>query len=138
MKYALTIWVALLSGAAWAQEGEAIGNALVGATADEVRCLMPIRIRETEVLSERHIVFHMKGNGKYLVEFARPCHGLSRNSSFRIEVKGHGYCQFDTVQPLSLAGPGRGFWGPRCAVPGFRPITEAQIDALKDALTTER
>ncbi len=134
MRFAPILLASLLSIPGWAQEVESVGNALVGATTDEVRCLMPIRIRETEILSASHIVFHMKGNGKYLVEFQRPCQGLSRNSSFRIEVKGRGYCKFDTIQPLSLAGPGSGFWGPRCSVPGFKPVTEHQIDALKKVL----
>lgn len=134
MRFAPILLAMLLSVPGWAQEAEPIGNALVGATTEEVRCLMPIRIRETEILSARHIVFHMKGNGKYLVEFQRACQGLSQNSSFRIEVKGSGYCKFDTIQPLSLAGPGSGFWGPRCTVPGFKPVTEKQIEALKKVL----
>ena len=134
MRFAAILLAVLLSVPSWGQEEESTGNALVGATMDEVRCVMPIRIRETEILGDRHIVFHMKGNGMYLVEFARPCQGLSRNSSFRIEVKGSGYCKFDTIQPLSLAGRGSGFWGPRCAIPGFKPITESQVDALKGVL----
>lgn len=96
-----------------------------------VRCLMPVQIRDTEVLSDRHIVFYTRGDRRYLVEFPQGCGGLRKDASFRIQARGNGYCQHDTVQPLTLASPGSGFWGTPCPVPGFRPVTEAQVKALK-------
>ena len=98
------------------------------------RCLVSGRIDRTEVLSERLIAFHLRGGEKYVVQFKHRCRGLRRNGLTRVERRSMHICADDTIQGLYGMGPADGWWGPRCRLPKFEPVTEAQIAFLKEAL----
>lgn len=127
----LYVCAATLATLTPAEEASPTSIMLPNGGAQIVRCLMPVQIRDTEVLSEHHIVFYTGGNRRYLLEFPQGCGGLHKDGSFRFQSSGNGYCQDDRLQPLTLASPGSGFWGTPCPVSGFRPVTEAEVRALK-------
>ena len=103
-------------------------------------CISKIAIRDHEVLSKRHIVFTMRGEGrpKILVQFGRHCFGLHRKALINLESRGSSrLCVGDYVR-TEVFEFGRRTWGPRCTIPDFEPITDYQVELLKDALHTGR
>lgn len=103
-------------------------------------CISKIAIRDHEVLSKRHIVFTMRGEGrpKFLVQFGRHCFGLHRRAILNLESRGSSrLCVGDYVR-TEVFEFGRRTWGPRCTIPDFEPITDYQLALLRDALQTGR
>jgi len=103
------------------------------------RCIISGRINRTEVLSERVIVFHMRGGEKYVVQFEHRCPGLRRNGVTRQERRSIHLCAQDTIQGLSdISMTGVESWGPRCLLPHFEPVTAEQVTFIKEALKSQR
>lgn len=103
-------------------------------------CISKMAIRDHEVLSKRHIVFTMRGEGrpKFLVQFGRHCFGLHRRAVLNLESRGSSrLCVGDYVR-TEVFEFGRRTWGPRCTIPDFEPITDYQLELLRDALQTGR
>ena len=98
------------------------------------RCIMSGRIDRTEVLSDRFIVFHLRGGKKYVVQFKHRCPGLRRNGVTRIERRSARICANDTIQGLFGVGLDDGAWGPRCMIPQFEPVTKEQITFIEETL----
>ena len=98
------------------------------------RCIISGRIDRTEVLSDRFIVFHLRGGKKYVVQFKHRCPGLRRNGVTRIERRSAQICANDTIQGRYGIGFDDQSWGPRCIIPRFEPVTEEQITFLEEAL----
>ena len=98
------------------------------------RCIISGRIDRTEVLSDRFIVFHLRGGKKYVVQFKHRCPGLRRNGVTRIERRSAQICANDTIQGRYGMGFDDQSWGPRCIIPRFEPVTEEQITFLEEAL----
>ena len=98
------------------------------------RCIVSGRIDRTEVLSDRFVVFHLRGGKKYVVQFKRRCPGLRRNGVTRIERRSSQICANDTIQGRFGIGFDDGAWGPRCTIPKFEPVTEEQITFIEEAL----
>lgn len=101
-------------------------------------CIARSRISRTEILNERFVVFHLRGDEKYLVQFRHRCPGLRRNGTMRLETRSFRICSMDTVQGLYEIGIGRGTWGPSCMIPGFEPVTREQVAIIKDELRRPR
>ena len=104
----------------------------------EERCIGRSRISRTEVLNERFVVFHLRGDEKYLVQFQPRCPGLRRNGSIRLETRSFRVCAMDTIQGFYEMGIGRGTWGPNCMIPGFEPVTGEQVAIIKEELRRSR
>lgn len=107
---------------------------------DKKHCISKNAIRDTEVLSKRHVVFTMRGTKreKLLVQFGRHCFGLNRNAVINLESRSSSrFCVGDYLR-TEIFEFGRRSWGPRCTVPSFEPITNYQVDLLRDALRTGR
>ena len=102
------------------------------------RCISKGRISRSEVLGDRFVVFHMRGDEKYMVQFDRRCPGLERNGTLRLETSSLQLCAMDTIQGLFEMGVGRGHWGPRCMIPGFEPVTAEQVTLIKEELAYKR
>lgn len=103
-------------------------------------CISKMAIRDHEVLSKRHIVFTMRGEGrpKVLVQFGRHCFGLHQKALINLESRGSSrLCVGDYVR-TEVFEFGRRTWGPRCTIPDFEPITDYQLELLRDALQTGR
>ena len=113
----------ILSGAASDAEG---------ASGTE-ECIARLRIDRTEVLNERFVVFHMRGAKKYLVQFRHRCPGLRRRGPIELESRSFQVCAMDSIRGHYGTGI-TGMWGPRCLIPGFEPVTEAQIEFIEEAL----
>ena len=103
------------------------------------RCIIARRIDRTEVLSDRVVVFHMRGGEKYVVQFEHRCPGLRRNGLTRQERRSIHLCAHDTIQGLyDISMSGAESWGPRCFLPHFEPVTAEQVTFIKEALKSRR
>lgn len=103
------------------------------------RCIIAGRIDRTEVLSDRLIVFHLRGGNKYVAQFKHRCPGLRRNGLTRQERRSIHLCANDTIQGLyDVSMTGVESWGPRCFLPHFEPVTVEQVTFLKEALKSRR
>lgn len=101
-------------------------------------CIARSRISRTEILNERFVVFHLRGDEKYLVQFQHRCPGLRRNGTMRLETRSFRVCSMDTIQGFYEMGIGRGNWGPSCMIPGFEPVTQEQVAIIKEELRRPR
>ena len=101
-------------------------------------CIPRSRISRTEILNERFVVFHLRGDEKYLVQFQHRCPGLRRNGTMRLETRSFRICSMDTIQGFYEMGIGRGTWGPSCMIPGFEPVTQEQVAIIKEELRRPR
>ena len=116
-----------------------IAEILAGPAAEDeedvtANCVARSRIRRTEVLSERHVAFHMRGGEKYLVQFRRRCSGLRRNRPIRLEARSFQLCSMDSIQGSWDFGGYGGSWGPRCLIPNFVPVSAEQLEFIEEAL----
>ena len=105
-----------------------------------MQCITKSSIRDQEVFGKRHIVFTMRGKEreKILVQFGRHCFGLNRNAILNLESRSQSrLCAGDYVR-TEVFEFGRRSWGPRCTIPNFEPITDYQVELLKEALNTGR
>lgn len=59
-------------------------------------CLSMSRIDQIEVVDDRHIIFHMKGDEKYMNRLPYRCPGL-KNNAFLHETSLNSYCDLDTI-----------------------------------------
>jgi len=108
-----------------------------GEYTETTRCIQSGRIRQTQILDRRHIVYRMNNSEYYLVQFKHDCPMLDRNSTLIQKQHGSQLCALDTVTPVN--GIGRSaFPGAPCQIPGFQSITKEQVALLKESLKLER
>lgn len=105
--------------------------------AESPRCLSTSRIRRTEVLDDRHIVFHMSRDQYYLVQFPHRCPTLERNSGLMYDVEGSRLCQMNRIRAINGSGMSRSI-GPVCMVPGFQEVSVEQVALLRESVEQMR
>ena len=104
---------------------------------EERNCISTHRIRNVKVLDEHHVVFNMRRNKRYLVQFKHRCFGLKPNQPVSYEVNSSQVCKFDSIQGLEDFA-GRLQAGQRCRISGFQSISEEQVTVLKETLKNDR
>ena len=100
------------------------------APGDPVDCINIARIRSTEVISEKYILFRTRGGTDYVNVLPRNCRSLARNKAFMYKTSIHKLCDLDTITVLNNFSFGFSH-GPRCGLGKFSPISEEGIDNLK-------
>ncbi len=100
------------------------------------RCISARSIRDSEVLDDRHVVFRVSGQKRYLVQFKTTCHQLRRGSSIVYEPRGSQLCRLDSIRAIDDFRPGG--IGPPCSIPGFYEVTTEQVALLKETLKAEK
>ena len=96
------------------------------------RCISLSRIRDTDVLNERNILFRLRGNQIYRNVLPRRCPGLRRNQAFSYRANLNRLCDNDFIM---LIEPGMNqMTGPSCALGKFYLMTEAEADALREEM----
>ena len=138
---AMALLLALLSGLSVAEEVEPLDvETILNTTSeksdyiDERRCIQSARIREIEVLDDRHLVFRMSRDQYYLVQFDRRCPTMNRYSTIAYESTGTRVCALDSIHPLNGVGRGGSFMI-SCQIPGFQGIDPDQLSLLRDTLS---
>src|SRR5262245_7366185 len=71
------------------------------------RCLTIARIRDTDILDDRTILFHLRGNKEvYRTYLPRECPGLERNDRFSYRSTNGQLCDVDQITVLEQTGLG--------------------------------
>ena len=93
-------------------------------------CVTVARIRRTEVIDDKTILFYMHGGRVYQNILERECPRLEREGRFMYEIRGHRLCDIDTITVLDRLGAGfsRGF---RCRLGEFHPITREEAEEIE-------
>ena len=129
--------------AAQQQEDEQRVEAIFANGADMVeigseQCLPARRIRGVDVLDNRTVVFDMGLRDNYLVRLKRPCFGLRRDSAISYEMHGGRLCRLDGFRSIETWGLNRFVPGPRCSIPAFIKLSEAELELVEAKVLAEK
>jgi hypothetical protein len=95
------------------------------------KCVTTPRIRNTEILDDRTIIFYMRGNQEvYRNHLPRECPGLARNDRFAYQTRNSQLCDIDLITVLEQFG-GRLDPTFTCRLGEFIPITREEAEELK-------
>lgn len=123
------------TGPARAQQPDPETVAAAEANADyldrtPVRCVTLPRVRDTEVIDDRTILFSLRGGDHYLNVMDQTCFGLESSRRFILESRTSRLCSSDLIQPFrqfgSTIAPGI-----FCRIGEFHPLTQAEADMLE-------
>lgn len=101
------------------------------------RCLNRRRIRQTQVLDEKHVSIQVGRDEYYLIQFRHRCPGLRRGGAVMFESRSNSLCAHDSLRAMDDWGTQIRPGSP-CPIPGFQSITKEELLYLKDALKAER
>ena len=102
------------------------------------RCLPARRIRGVDVLDNRTVVFDMGRKDNYLVRLKHQCFGLRRDSAISYEMHGGRLCRLDGFRTIETWGLNRFLPGPRCAIPAFIKLSEAELELVQAMVLAEK
>ncbi len=106
---------------------------------EDLRCLPSRRIRSVTALDDRHIVFRISRDERYLVQLQRRCPGIRSNDTIAYESSnGMSVCRHDSIRGTFGYGPGSRQLGPRCRITGFQKVTLEQVELLREAIRQAR
>jgi len=95
------------------------------------KCISTPRIRNTDILDDRTILFYLRGNKEvYRTYLPRECPGLERNDRFAYRTVNSQLCSLDTITVLEQFGTqlNPSF---TCRLGEFIPITREEAEDLK-------
>ena len=131
MKGSFALMIVLASASAMAAEQAAAPDT---GSPQQKRCLDLVRIEQTEVVDNKHIVFHVSGQGDpmYLNTLPHACIGLSKSDPFLYKTSLSELCDLDMITVLHQQGGGF-IRGASCGLGKFEPVTKEQLEMLKKA-----
>lgn len=94
-----------------------------------VKCVSVNRIRQTEIIDERTVLFRMSGNRIYRNELAVSCPRLVQEKRFSYDVHVNRLCDTDYITVLEYWGT-QLREGPSCGLGMFYPITAEEAELL--------
>ena len=98
-----------------------------------VHCLNLKRIKETEVLSDSHILFRMVDGKNFVNVLNHSCPGLRKDKTIMYRTSIGQLCDLDIVTVLDDIG--FGFMpGASCGLGNFRPIDDEGLEDMKMSL----
>ena len=103
-------------------------------TEESTNCIDLRRVRRTEVVDDKNILFHMNGNVVYHNILPRQCSGLAREDRFSYEVSIGRLCRLDSIAVLYDSGTGGLREGNRCGLGMFHKTTKEDAEAFKESL----
>jgi hypothetical protein len=140
MAFALLVAALAASGA---ETSEPSAEDILGGTAppvdysQAVKCLQSERLERTEPLSERYIVFHLKGDALWIAQMPARCPGMTNQSKLMFEKINPRICEWDTVRVVYDEGTHLRL-GPRCNLPKFEPVSPEQVEMLKERIVSAK
>jgi hypothetical protein len=118
--------------AAGAQESEPAQEDTPSIDENTERCIDLRRVRRTEVVDDRNILFYMNGDTVYHNILPRRCNGLAREDRFSYKTSIGRLCDLDTIAVLYNDMNGLRE-GNRCGLGLFHKITKEDAEAYKEA-----
>jgi hypothetical protein len=102
-------------------------------------CIISARIKRTEVLSERFILFHLYDHGElWLARLPQRCSGLTPRSKLVFDKNNDRLCKWDSVRTVMNEDSSMPQFGPRCVLPEFEAVTPDQVEQLKKEIASAR
>lgn len=102
-----------------------------------VRCLSLNRVKNTKIISKKHIAFYTRDGAVYVNTLPRKCHSLSRHKSFAYRTTVGKLCDLDTITVIHNFG-GSFNLGPSCGLGKFTLTSEEGIARIKERLEMEK
>lgn len=122
---------AVIAAGAWSVEEKASDEPLPEEAYTQPRdCIFRARIFDTDVLSDRRILFRMNDKQRYLVQLPARCPGLRRHAKVMYVSDDLRLCEDDYLRPVLEYALDKWEPGMRCKMGAFEPITEAQYQEL--------
>lgn len=109
------------------------GDGVVG---EIVRCIRTFDYDSVDILDAERLVFKGRGGKRWLNQLRMKCPGLRRRDPLSFEIRSNRLCEFDSFRSIDVTGYGGA--SPKCSLGRFEPITEDQVQMLKDALRAGR
>lgn len=115
------------------------GTAPPGDYVKQTKCIVSSRIKHSEVLSDRFILFHLYDHGElWLARMPQRCSGMTPRSKLVFDKTNDRICQWDGVRTVSQEDTSMPQFGPRCVLPQFEPVTPDQVEQLKKEIISAR
>lgn len=108
------------------QREDKLADEIIAETRD---CINVKRIRRTEIVNNRTLLFYMFGSTVYVNQLPHRCSGLRMADAFSYKITASRLCSLDFIRVVdTFTG------GPRtaCALGKFRPVTEEQAIMLRE------
>lgn len=104
------------------------------AFSDAELCISLTRLDRTDIIDDRNILFHMRGDEIYLNQLPHRCSGLRMADGFSYRRTISRLCKIDLITPLPRGGFGGGI---SCGLGTFRLITAEEAMAMKEGTPTD-
>ena len=101
-----------------------------------VRCIRSMDYDRVEVLDSLRVVFHGRGDKRWLNQLRIRCPGLRKRDTLQFEMRSTRLCEMDSFRSIDPSG--FGMPGASCSLGSFEPVSPDQVQMLKDALRAER
>lgn len=108
-----------------------IGDAAAPVNRAPERCILIERVRRTEVIDDRTLIFHMRSGEIYLNYLERECPRLAAEKRFMYSPTANRLCDNDTITVLERWGFDAFSRGFTCGLGEFHPISELELAELK-------
>jgi len=102
-------------------------------TDNSIPCLSLSRIKNVDILDNKHLVFQTGVNDYYLNTLPYACNGLRLNDSFLYSSSINQICNVDVISVLNKFGSGYQS-GPSCGLGVFVAVNKEEITTLRNDL----
>ncbi|TDJ44671.1 MAG: hypothetical protein E2O52_07815 [Gammaproteobacteria bacterium] len=98
---------------------------------DQQNCVRRIDIDHTKIIDDQAILFYMRRSTIFLNKLPRRCSGLRMSGTFSYDTRTGELCNVDIIHVVNHFGGGfrRGVG---CGLGKFKPITEEQVELIKE------
>lgn len=103
---------------------------------DAKRCVSKFVVDRTEILDARRIVFRGRNGRVWLNQLRHLCIGLTGDPILSFDLHGTSICRSDLMRPIERRG-GAAPGGP-CVLGDFEPVTDAQLEVIRESLAQAR
>jgi hypothetical protein len=104
------------------------------------KCIISSRIKSTEVLNDRLVLFHLYDHRElWLARLPQRCTGLTPRSKLVMDkMNPDRVCQWDGIRTVDQEDTSMPNFGPRCTLPVFEAITPDQVEQLEKEIASAR
>ena len=131
---------ALLLAAAAAFAAEESGQASESTESvgtKSVHCIDLIRIQDSDIIDNSHMLFRMVNGDLYLNTLPHACPGLRKNDPYMLRTSLNRMCDLDIITVLYTNG--WGFTpGASCGLGMFEKVTEEQVEMVRRAAKSKK
>ncbi len=95
------------------------------------KCIQTSQLRNTEIIDDRTIIFHMRHQKIFVKHLPHRCFGLRMAGAFSYRSVTARLCDIDTIRVVNSFDR-QPDAGPSCGLGKFRPVTEEEVEMLKN------